>query len=219
MHYTKNRISEYQSGVELLFKNSMDQELVKSIVDKYGYDEAQLSLMYNLNKELRELLGRLEVAKHQKVLVYDQKNQLFAQLKKDYMRYLKLTRIALADDAGASAALLLEGARARTNNALELQIRAFVSNLLNSKVWLEALGVYNVSVADVKKLQSDLEQLVQRNRVCLEAQGEVRSLTVYKKKLLVKLQAYVSDYVKVVRIAFEEKPKLLVSLGINVKTG
>lgn len=219
MHYTKNRISEYQSGVEILFRNSMDQEDVKRTMNNYGYGEAQLSLMYNLNLELRELLGRLEVAKHQKILVYDEKSKLLAQLKKDYMRYLKLARIALADNADASAALVLGGARARTNNELVLQMKAFVSNLLNNQTWLSGLGVYNVTEADMKKLEQRIDVLEQKTRVCLEAQGKVRGLTVSKKKLLVKLQGYVSDYVKVVRIALEGKPNLLVSLGIKVKNG
>ncbi|WP_430814852.1 hypothetical protein [Carboxylicivirga sp. RSCT41] len=219
MHYTKNRISEYQSGVEMLFRNSMDQEDVKRTVDKYGYGEAQLSRMYNLNQELSVLLEKMEEAKHHKVYVYDEKNKLYERLKKDYMRYLKLARIALADNAGASAALMLGGARARTKNEFVLQVKAFVSSLLNNKDWLSELSVYNISEDDVKIMDADLDELERKIRVCLEAQGKVRSLAVDKKKLLVQLQSYVSDYVKVVRIALEERPKLLVSLGIKMKNG
>ncbi|MCG8582830.1 MAG: hypothetical protein MI866_23115 [Bacteroidales bacterium] len=219
MHYTKNRISEYQSGVEVLFRNSMDQEDVKSTVGKYGYGEAQLSRMYNLNRELSVLLDNIETAKRHKVRVYDEKNKLYESLKKDYMRYLKLARIALADNAGATAALILDGARARTKNEFILQMKAFISNLINNKEWLTELSVYNISADDIKIMDANLDELERKMRVCLEAQGQVRSLAVDKKRLLVQLQSYVSDYVKVVRIALEEKPKLLVSLGITVKNG
>ncbi|MCT4587460.1 MAG: hypothetical protein N4A71_06525 [Carboxylicivirga sp.] len=217
MHYTKNSILTYQSGVELLLRNSLHKDSIKQTVVRYGYDEKELNYIYGLNKELTDLVDASEAAKNRKRIVYHDKSVLLARIKKDYMRYLKLTRIALADDVKAGEALILNGARARTINEFVLQMTVFVSNLLKNKDWLNALNVYSIQREDIEQLNDRLKELSHLSDKCLEAQGEVRRITSLKKKKLVDIQGYVSDYVKVVRIAFEEKPGLLVSLGIKAK--
>lgn len=217
MHYTKNSIINYQTGVELLFRNSIHQPGIKETVMKYGYDEAQLTHIYKRNDELTRLVSSIEQAKYQKTLLFGKKNELLRQIKKDYMRYLKLARIVLVNDVKAEEALMLNGARQRTIKELVFQISIFVSNLLNNVEWLKALSIYNITEANIKQLNEQLKELSRLTERSLEAQGEVRRLTTLKKKMLVEIQSYVSDYVKVVRIALEEKPKLLQSLGIKVK--
>ncbi|MBR8534843.1 hypothetical protein KDU71_04665 [Carboxylicivirga sediminis] len=217
MHYTKNSIANYQSGVELLLYNSLNQQSVKNTVTQFGYSEDELNHIYNLNRELAGIVTAVEQAKSHKRLVFRDKNALLAGIKKDYMRCLKLARIVLSEDLKAAEALMLNGSRARTYNELLFQISAFVSNLMNNSSWLNALNVYNISTETIRELQERLKQLGQLSDKCLEAQGEVRRLTDLKKKKLVNMQRYVSDYVKVVRIALEEKPKLLSSLGIGAK--
>jgi len=217
MHYTKNSITNYQSGIELLLHNSLHQHSIKSAVTKFGYSEAQLNHINDLNKELTNVVHEVEQAKNEKRIVYRDKNDLLLKIKKQYMRYLKLTRIVLGEDPKASEALLLNGTRARTYKELLFQISAFVSNLMNNSSWLNALAVYNIKSDDIEQLNNRLAELSHLSDKCLEAEGEVRRLTTLKKKKLVTIQGYVSDYVKVVRIAFEEEPKMLVSLGISTK--
>ncbi len=217
MHYTKNSIANYQSGVELLLRNSLHQQAIKSAVNNFGYSEEDLRHIYDLNKELAGVVSATEQARYQKRLLYRHKGELLAGIKKDYMRYLKLARIGLSDDLKAVEALVLNGSRARTYKELLFQINAFVANLMNNPGWLNALSVYNVSADAVKELQGRLRELNVLSDRCLEAEGEVRRLTDQKKKKLVNIQRYVSDYVKIVRIAFEETPKMLVSLGIKRK--
>ncbi len=217
MHYTKNSISNYQSGVELLFRKSIHQEGVKNTVVNYGYDEKQLQRIYDLNKELSQVVTATEQAKVNKALLFNRKNELLKSVKRIYMRYLKLARIALVDDVKAEQALMLSGARFRTNKELLFQINVFTSNLLNSDEWLAQLRVYNISLENLTSLNEQLKELARLTEICIEAQGEVKKYTVLKKKKLIEVQGYVSDYLKVVRIALEEKPKLLKSLGIKVR--
>lgn len=217
MHYTKNSIVSYQSGVELLLRNSLHEDSIKRTVNQYGYNEKELNYIYGLNKELTELVDASEAAKNRKRLVYRDKSNLLTRIKKEYMRYLKLARIVLAEDLKAGEALMLNGARARTINEFIFQMNAFVSNLLKNEDWLNALKVYNIQTENIQALEEQLKELGHLSDKCLEAQGEVRRITNLKKKMLVNIQGYVSDYVKVVRIAFEEKPGLLVSLGIKAK--
>ncbi|WP_439185710.1 hypothetical protein [Carboxylicivirga taeanensis] len=217
MHYTKNSISSFQSGVELLFYNSLHQQSIKSAIERYGYREGDLIRIYNLNKELADAINASEVAKGRKREVFREKNQLFANIKREYMRYLKLARIALSDDIKAAEALMLNGARERTYKALLFQINAFISNLINNVEWLDAITVFNITRDALYELRRQVKELNHLSDRCLEAQGEVRRLTELKKRKLVDVQRHVSDYVKIVRIAFEDHPEALVSLGIKKK--
>gem|GEM_PF-3839656 len=215
MHYTKHSISHYQDGVGQLVRNSMQQAAVKNEVVKFGYDETLLLQIQGLNEELSQVQSAQSKAKAEKVHLFQQKSDLLTEAKKNYMRYLKLSRIALGEDVKAAEALLLNGARSRTYNEMVFEMNVFASNLLANQQWSGALAGYNVSINDLENLQQSLGALNDLTDRCLEAQGEVRRLTVLKKKLLVELQGYVSDYVKIVRIALEKKPRLLVSLGIK----
>lgn len=217
MHYTKNSIGNYQSGVEVMFRNSIHQHAIKETVTKYGYSEELLRKIYDLNSDLLKVVESAKLAKHKKAEVFKKKNDLLTSVKKEYMRYVKLARIVLGNNIMAEEALVLNGARARTHKEFVFQMTVFVSNLLKNKEWLEALGVFNIKQENIKGLENHLSDYARLSELCLEAQGEVKRLTTLKKKMLTEIQSYVSDYVKVVRIAFEEKPKLLMSLGIRVK--
>jgi hypothetical protein len=217
MHFTKHRLNTYLSGVELLFGNSLKQSNIKDEVNKYGYDESQLIAVYNHKSDLEAIENQKHLAENEKKILYNKKTLLANVVKRDYMRYLKLARIAFVDNPKAIEALMLNGARARTNKELMFQMSIFVSNLLNNKEWIETLQGVNISKDQVKKLEGLLGEQNRLAEQCLEAKGEVKRLTDMKRKKLVELQRYVSEYVKVVRIAFEERPKLLLSLGIKVK--
>ncbi|MCU4155770.1 hypothetical protein J1N10_07255 [Carboxylicivirga sp. A043] len=217
MHFTKHRLNTYLYGVELLFGNSLKQNHIKDEVNKYGYDENQLIAVYNHKSDLEAIESQKHLAENEKKVLYNKKNLLANVVKRDYMRYLKLARIAFAENPKATEALMLNGARARTNKELMFQMSIFVSNLLNNKEWIVTLQGVNVGKEQIKKLEALLGEQNRLAEQCLEAKGEVKRLTDMKRKKLIELQRYVSEYVKVVRIAFEERPKLLLSLGIKVK--
>lgn len=218
MHYTKYRIGHYVSDVKLLVQNSMSQPVVKKAVNRYGYDEAMLKVLKGLNEELSAVLIEQESAKIKKRDLYAERARVKNYIQKAYMKYLKLARIAFAEDLKVREALLLDGERARTYNDWFFQVTVFCSNLLTKESWLNVMSRYGIVKDEIIQLDTSLKNLNRITETCIGAQGEVRRLTGLKSKKVLELQNHVSDYVKIARIALEKTPQLLESIGIGAKS-
>jgi len=217
MHYTKYSIAHYVLDVEVLIVNSYRQPAIKKAVDKYGYDEAMLDVLKEVHQDLVGVLDEQAHAKSVKRDLYAERTLLKKQVQKVYMKYLKLARIAFVDDLKIREALLLDGERMRTYNEWLFQVAVFCSNLTANQDWLSLLKRYGIARHDIVELDNWRNKLIRLTEKCIEAKGEVKRLTESKHKKVIEVQSCVSDYIKIARIALENKPKLLNCLGINVK--
>ncbi|WP_430810052.1 MULTISPECIES: hypothetical protein [unclassified Carboxylicivirga] len=217
MHYSRSSLAVFQSGIELLIQRSLQQITVLNAIRHYGYDEPRLHQMQALNADLLKLAETVEQAKKDRQALFKEKRRMYAAIKRDYMRYLKLTRILLAEDKNAVKVLMLNGIRERKLKDFTFQMTTFVSNLLNSRDWLNALSVYNISPEDLRSLDARLKDLMRLDGQCNEAQNEVKRLLIQRKKKLLEMQRQVSDFVKVLRIALEQQSNLLAGLGLTTK--
>lgn len=219
MHYTKQTISSFITKANILMVNSQKAEDIKDAVDKYGYDEERMAKGEALVKQLKELSEQQELQKSKKVLLFSEKKKLQQKVHKLYMKYLKLARIAFADDLIARRAMLLDGGRERTYNEWLIQVNAFVMTLLESdEHYLKAIGGYGVQKEQLVELQGMLVKLSKLSTECLIIAGELRKTTAAKQRKVIDVQNYISDFVKVARIALEYSPQSLKVLGIGVKS-
>ncbi|MCU4176120.1 hypothetical protein [Carboxylicivirga sp. N1Y90] len=219
MHYTKHTITSFIHQADTIVKNGKQVDAIRNAVVKYGYDEQQMSAGEILVKELREIQIAQHEAKSEKVRNYKRKQNLQAQVHKLYMKYVKLGRIAFVNDVRARKALVLDGGRERTYNEWLYQVTAFCSIMLgNDNDYLEVMARFGVTKLDFEDLKKQLKELNKVSDLCLKSMGEVRELTAQRKRKVLEMQQYVSDFLKVARIALEYSPKLLESLGVAVKS-
>jgi len=184
----------------------------------YGYDEGRLLQGKKLYEELMQVSFEQEKARHAKHEVFTAKQTLQLSIHKLYMKYLKIARIVFADDLSAREALLLDGSRERTYVEWVFQVSAFCSNMLNNPDFLVAMAAYGISKKEISDLQKQLVEINIISDKGLKCVGELRRLTSLKKKKVLVMQNYVSDFLKIARIALEDNPQLLECLGVVVKS-
>lgn len=218
MHYTKHTITSFIHQADVIVKNTYDVNDIRTAVNKYGYGESEIDEGKRLVAELRNVAMQQHMAKSEKAKNYKRKRALQAQVHKDYMKYVKIARIAFADDVKARKALVLDGARGRVYNEWLFQVSSFCSIMLeNEEGYVKRIAKYGVSKEDIKTLKDRLVKLNRISDMCLKSVGEVRKLTAERQQKVLEMQRYVSDLLKIARIALEYSPQLLECLGLGVK--
>jgi len=219
MHYTKHTISSFIHQADVLVKNSREVDAIRSAVNKYGYGKSEIDKGDRLLAELRRVTMQQHVAKSEKVQNYKLKQILQAKIHKTYMKYVKLARIGFSEDIMARKALLLDGARGRVYSVWVFQVSSFCSIMLDEeKHYLTVMRRFGIEKADFEVLKEQLQELSYLSDKCLESVGELRKLTAQRQKKVIEVQHYVSDFVKIARIALEYSPQLLESLGVSVRS-
>lgn len=217
MHYTKFTKRDYLFKLDEITAYSIRRDEIRDAVSTYGYDESRL----NEGRELWEKLKLLHIEALDKSTLkrntFAAKKSLQKEVHKKYMKFIKLARIAFVNHIEAQEALMLMGARARTFDKWFVQVSVFVNNLLSSNDYLRIIGGLGISREDLNGLKIRLAELSELSDRCVKVTATVRMLNDKVKKETFVVQQWVSNYLKVARIALEDNPEVLALLGIGVK--
>jgi hypothetical protein len=217
MHYTQFTKREFLYKIDEITDCSISREEIRDAVSGYGYDKSRLKEGRDLWENLKVLHVDVQDKSSIKKKCFATKRQLQDDIHKEYMRYLKLARIAFVDNIEAQEALLLIGARGRKYESWHTQVSLFINNLLASSEYVGAIGVYGVGVKEIEVL---LEKVTRLNKIydeCVRIRASVRMLNDKIKQKTLEVQKWVSSYLKVARIALEENPEVLAMLGVGIR--
>jgi hypothetical protein len=187
-------------------------------VFSYGYNQEKMGegkkLYDALDSLEREYLRAIDI----KAAINFQKQKLQRQVNKSYMKYLKIARIAFDNNIEVRESLMLEGVRERTFEKWKHQVAVFCNNLLINKEYWPPIEAYGISMNLIQQLKEQLEELNVISDQVIKLTGQVKLVTEKKRKQTILVQNWVSDYIKIARIALEDEPQNLEKLGIHTKT-
>jgi hypothetical protein len=216
MHFTKLSKYNYLEKIDSLLKTSISDDKVRGAVVKFGYSQQRIEEGRALFGVLNQLEDEHAAASKAKADINHQKQQLQLYINKQYMKYLKIARIAFDGHIEATESLMLEGQREKVFNKWLVQITIFCNNLLANPTYWPYLDAYGVKMDLIQDLKKQLTQLNILSDKALQVTGQVRMLTSQKRQQTVLVQQWVSDYVKIARIALEDAPQTLRKLGIGI---
>jgi hypothetical protein len=140
--------------------------------------------------------------------------QSWDKAKVSYVRLVKITRVAFKGDAGTATRLGLNGKRKNTLAGWLLQAQQFYSNALSSPDLLVTLAKYGVTLTKLEAAQAEMYAVELANQQQEREKGEAQDATQARDAAIAALNKWLSDFVAIARIALEERPQLLESLGI-----
>ena len=217
IHFTKLSRTDYMSSVGTLFKTSADDVAIRSAVSDFGYNEERLGEGRRLYDELFSLEKEWGRVGDERTILIHKKQSLQKAIAKEYMKYLKIARIAFVSHPQAIEVLMLDGARERVFNKWYSQVVVFCNNLIDHKDYWPMMAIYGVKSQHIEKLKKDLNSLSEMVEQSAQLTAKIKQLTLKKQKQTVKVQNWVSDYIKIARIALEDHPQHLSKLGIMVR--
>ena len=97
-------------------------------------------------------------------------------------------------------------------------IRIFCKYLLQDEEALLKMGRLKVTKEDIVALLAECDRLDELRSVYLKEKGESQHATKVKDDAMLRLDDWMRDFYAVAKIAMEDKPQLLESLGLYVKS-
>lgn len=201
-------------AAQVAIDNALSDAEIKGYLADYGYDESRL----NEGKALYETA--LQLHQKQKAEYGDQvsatrefKDQWKAA-GREYMKFVKLARIALKSQPGALLKLDLNGERKKTFSGWLSQTKQFYINALGDSEVLTALAGFGITPEKLQAGQQLVLDTESANAAQEKEKGEAQQATPERDTAMDQLDEWKSDFTAVARIALEEKPQLLEKLGI-----
>lgn len=209
MHYSKLKFENFVNKVDEVLGQSLSDQTLVSSLSTFGYGLKEMERGRQLLENLRQIDQEQEAARRRRIQLNGEKGNLQKSLQKRYMRYIKLGRIAFDNTSLAKKALGLEGPRAKQFDEWYQQVYLFCKNLIAEDEWMKALSGFGVKKTDIYRILDDLEKLEELNTRFEHAKELSKEMTKKKRQQLVSLQDWLSDYLKIARLALEEEPQLL----------
>lgn len=215
MHYSRYRISDFVDLSSSLVDVATTDVSIRRAMADVGYNDQKLGEGKSLFEDFISMTQDHEALMLQKKEVNLQRNQLHSQLKKDYMRVVKIARIAFQDQGAVRVQLALDGEREKNMDAWIDQGMLFCQGLLQDAKCLDEMEKFGVSFASVQSLVVQFDELnaVLTRKATVEAR--LKFLTSAKKLAMVRFQRWLSNYIKMARIRFDEQPDKLTLLHIK----
>lgn len=197
-----------------LLANAAKHPKVKQQMEKYGYTAARIL-------EGQALLDQVTQWQAEKENCYSQRNALKRRLEGDtkalktrYMEHLTVARFVFRNDAYMQAQLQLTGTRKSDWAGWTTQVLSFYNRLeVEGTNLMKKHGTRPEEVAQGKAMIDALIATYQQKK---SNAGDAQSSTQKRNEVFRSLSRWVSDFKKVARVALQDDPQLLETLGIVV---
>ena len=210
----KNSLAERLLAAQVAIDNAVSDSEVKSLLAEFGYDDTRL----NEGKALLDTANQLQQTQQKE---YGDQFEATGALKeawekadKEYMRFVKIARIALKSEHALYQKLDLNGARKKTLSGWLAQAKQFYLNALADIAVLEKMAAFGMTQAKLQAGKTQIEETETANAAQEKEKGEAQQATLERDKAVDKLEDWMSDCIAIARIALEEKPQFLEKLGI-----
>ena len=204
MHYSKQKFESFLVNSRSILNISFNTRSIKEAIGDFGYTDERLEEGKRLYDDLVETAELQETKEEEKKLCFERKALFQAKLSSEYMKYLKIARIVFNKNEEAYLALALKGQRERTYDKWYHQVSVFCNNLLANEEYLRKMNSFGIKKNDIKKIKNDLEGIQHISDECTRLSAKVSSLIKDKKIRTIKWQKWLSDFIKIVRIAVQD---------------
>lgn len=214
------KISElkYLENYRLLFVNLEEVQDLKSEMAEYGYDDQKIAEGKALYDKTQSLYNKNKQETAEEREAYAHFAQSYEEMKKSYAKHRKIAKVALMKKPELWNSLAIDGSLSQAYLKSMEEIKTLYTQTKTHTIAKPILEKFKLteSIAD--------EQLAKINEVeTLRAKyekekGESQDATQQKNKTFEELTEWVREFYAVARIALDDRPQLLESIGKFVRS-
>lgn len=204
-------------AAQIAIENALNDEEIAPLLTAYGYDVTKLNVGNALRQAAMQEVQRQVEEYGDQFTATDIVNQAWQQANAEYMKHVKIARVAFKNERGAFQKLALDGQRKRTLSGWLGQARQFYSNALSDTHVQNVLLGFGIDVAALTAAQALVDAAEQASAAQESEKGDAQQATLERNKAMQALDAWMSDFIAIARIALAGKPQLLEKLGVQVK--
>lgn len=213
-HYTTIEIFQ---NYGIIFENIGKNDVLKSELAEYGYDETEIAKGKALYDEASQKLDINKTETTQEKLAYDTFYKKFEELKKTYATDRKKVKIIYKDDDRTLSALSVKGAASIRTGAVLDDVDTLYKQLQANETLRNPLKRLKIDETHIQKQLALLEEVKKAYATYTNEKGESQQATKDKDKAFAELEKWVREFYAIAKIALEDKPQLLESMGRIMK--
>jgi hypothetical protein len=207
---------ELLAGIMTSLDNAADNQEILAETTKVGYDINKIG-------EGKEVCG-VALADYQMMIKTrgEQKtaktlwDKLWADARKMFSGLANLAKVPLRDEEGLQQSIgILEPRKVAYDGWLN-QAKLFYTNIIGNSDLLLRLAIVKVTEQHIKDFKSVVEGVEAKHNAYIIAKGISQQARANKDKAFTTMKKWYHDFVAAVRVALQDKPQLLESLGIVV---
>ena len=211
-------IDSFLSQAQVAIDNSLNNPKILGYVSDFGYSTARIQKGKALYSSAMAAQLAQTAESGEQISASQTLGEAWDKAKKTYMRLIKVARVALKKNTGATAQLALGGKRKESLSGWLAQANQFYQNALADKAMLAELKEFGITDVKLKAGLAELAVIEQANLVQEKEKGEAQAATQKRDAALDELQDWLSDYLAIAKVALEDDPQLLEGLGILQRT-
>ncbi len=194
--------------------NALNQNSIKNALAEYGYTEERLQAglaLYNEAQSLQTVRDKEYGEQYQATNDLDIARTV---ANSEYMKHVKIARVAFRDNPGAFEALQVSGRRLRSLSGWIKQAKSFYANALSTPHFAAGLQDFGITQEKLEAGQALVADVETKYITQLKEKGEAQNATLARDIALDNLDQWLSDFISIARIALETNPQHLEMLGI-----
>lgn len=217
MFKLKMAIGKFLVSSNLIIDNSLSDTVVRNALAGYGFSGDKLLGIKKLYNET-EALHSLQKQKYgEQMEATAELQKAWKTAKQQYMKTLKIARIAFRKNIKAEYATILHGIRKQSLSAWLAQAQLFYTNILGDSELMDALSDYGYTPEKLKEEAALIEAVMEKHAEQQRMIGEAQITTAARDEKIAELAKRISDLKAVARVALTDNPQQLEKLGIVVK--
>ena len=215
-YYLSNEKMLQNYGV--IFDNLGKDLELKAELAEYGYDEAKIGEGKKLYDEARKTFDANTKETREETTASRNFQEKYQNFQKIYITHRKKAKIVFDDNPEAFLQLKLKNTPARVIAKFLVETRAFYQLLNTTETLMTPLKQLKVTEQDIEKQLQLLTEVEQAYADYQKEKGESQQATKDKSNTFDTLDKWVVRFFKVAKIALEDKPQLLESLGKTIRS-
>ena len=216
----KNRISETQllQNYGVLFQNIKRDTVLATELAEYGYDTDAVAIGEDLYNTCVEKYDTNKTETAEQTSAYAAFSQVFEDTKNSYSTDRKKAKIIFKNQPDVLQNLGIKGTMPQRNAALIDTMRLFYQTLDQTPELLTPLAKLKITAAHVTEQIGNVTQVESAYADYIQEKGESQQATKDKNKAFDDITHWVNELYSVAKIALEDKPQLLESIGKWVRS-
>jgi hypothetical protein len=214
----KSPIDEFLLSAQVMIENSVSDPAVKAALANYGYTEEKLLAGKTMYVEATALQNAQKKEYGEQAAATAELNDIWETADQQYMKTLKVARVAFKENVKADKAAMLFGSRKRSLSGWLEQAQAFYTNIQNDSELMNDLSQYGYSPTKLEQEIGLINQVAAKNNEQKKEVGEAQKATQVRDKKIDELSKWVSDLRAVAKVALADDRQQLEKLGILART-
>lgn len=217
MYTPKLTINERIEFATTAIMNATNNAPIREALDAFGYDAETLKQGETLLESLKTLHAQQQQEYNEQRYAISARDALRDEINEQYIKHIKLARVAFKNNPDHLIALGLVGSRLQSYPGWKGQVTTFYNSATKNSEITTGLARFKITEVHFNAMQTKLTELGNAEGKHQTEASEAEKATLDRNKALEALDNWMSDFQEVAKIALEDDPQRLEALGIVAK--